>query len=97
MNLQNYPVVKTEKDVLQALIKIVQLRQIEDVPTINNIPKQFLPGRFGTRIPAGSTDLAATDRRGDMICDTSYCYTLVDIGSSTVNLKWDRRSLSVSW
>lgn len=97
MNIQTYPIVKTTDDILPALIKIIQLRQIQDVPTINNIPKIFLPGRFGTRIPSSSTDLTATDRRGDIICDTAYCYTLVDIGSTAVNLKWDRRSLNVSW
>ena len=71
--MQNYPKSIDEKNVVQVVRKISQLRE-EDILDRNNFPAIFFLGRKVGKVPASSLDIAATDRVGDMNYDTNFLY-----------------------
>lgn len=97
MTTSQYPDVRDEKDILEALQEIVRIRDEEDISDFSNLPNRFVlgRGRFTSRsAPANATDVAATDEEGDIVNDATYEYKLLNISGT---LKWDRRTLDTSW
>lgn len=64
----------------------IQVRQIcnirkDDITQINSLPNTFIGGRLVGKIPVTSTDVAVTDRIGDVSRDNSNTYVLQDISA----------------
>lgn len=89
-----YPVIDDENDLVDAYRQIQRLRTSEDLPDYENLDQRFVAGRATERVPSGPTDVEATDNEGDIVSDGTYEYKLVDVSG---NLRWDRRTLNVSW
>jgi len=92
-----YPIVNDEEDVLDAVQEMVRLRQDEDISDFQNLTERFVlgRGRFTSRVaPTSNSDVLATDDKGDIVNDATFEYKLLDISGT---LKWDRRTLDVSW
>lgn len=56
----------------------------------------FVLGRYRTdrTAPTSATDVVNGDLEGDYLYDATYQYTLVNAGGA---IRWDRRTLNVSW
>lgn len=94
--MQPYPR-NTKPDVkacADALNVISRLRD-EDIKDRNTFPVIFVSGRTVRKIPTSSTDIAATDRVGDIsfAVDGSFVYYCVDVSGAA---KWRRIAL-VTW
>jgi len=97
MTQSPYPEVRTEEDMLPALQEIRRLREQEDISDFTNLNNRFVlgRGRFTSRVaPSSNSDVLATDTEGDIVNDATFEYKLLDISGT---LKWDRRTLDVSW
>jgi hypothetical protein len=93
-----YPETRDENDVVRNLQEIARLRESEDISDFNNLDQRFVRGRglFEQRAaPSSPSDVLATDQEGDIVNDNTYEYKLLNI--SGTGLRWDRRTLNVSW
>lgn len=93
-----YPVTRTIDDVVENLQEIARIREDEDISDFDNLTERFVTGRglFETRTaPSSASDVLATDQEGDIVNDNTYEYKLLNI--SGTGLRWDRRTLDVSW
>jgi len=92
-----YPFTDSEEDILDTLKEMARLRDSEDISDFENLPQRFVSGRglFTTRVaPSSNSDVLAGDTEGDIVNDATFEYKLLDISGT---LKWDRRTLDVSW
>lgn len=92
-----YPFVRNLDDVIDALNEISRLREDEDISDFQNLTERFVlgRGRFTTRTaPTSNSDVLATDNEGDIVNDATHEFKLLTISGT---LKWDRRTLDVSW
>ncbi|HUV84254.1 MAG TPA: hypothetical protein VMV86_01010 [Methanosarcinales archaeon] len=92
-----YPETRNEDDIIRTLQEIARLRETEDISDFQNLNQRFVLGRglFTSRAaPSSNSDVLATDNEGDIVNDATYEYKLLNISGS---LKWDRRTLDVSW
>lgn len=97
MTTSTYPEVRNEEDVVPALQEIVRLREDEDISDFTNLNNRFVlgRGRFISRAaPSSNSDVLAGDVEGDIVNDATREYKLLNISGT---LKWDRRTLDVSW
>lgn len=95
--MQSFPQCNNEKDILETVQKIVQLRKEEDIPRDNNLTSIFVSGRTTKRIPSAANDVVTGingDRIGDTTNDDTYIYILVNTSGGAL---WTRIALSVSW
>lgn len=79
ITLKEYPYwsAATLPDVIKQVGLITNIRK-DDITQIGTLPNIFMSGRKVGKIPASSTDVAATDRVGDQNYNGSYLYILVD-------------------
>ena len=97
MTTSVYPTVTKEDDIIPALQELQRLREDEDISDFQNLTQRFVFGRglFTTRVaPSSNSDILATDSEGDRVNDATFEYKLLNISGT---LKWDRRTLDVSW
>lgn len=89
--MNNYPAIKPDtiqdmQDILRAILK----ERVNDVVEAQNYKNIFISGRKVGKIPAGSTDVSATDNIGDFNYDANYLYLCVDNSGAT----WRRVALA---
>ncbi len=89
--LKDYPYwpAETFADVQRQLREITNVRK-DDIAQFRNLPEIFVSGRTVGKIPASSTDVAASDRLGDRSNDDSFFYLLVDNAGTA---EWRRVAL----
>jgi hypothetical protein len=81
---ENYP----DRDLIgieTAYDRVVEIRD-DDLTAFNNLSELFIGGRKVEKIPANSTDIAITDKEGDVNYNATNLYILMDIGGGT--LEW---------
>ncbi len=86
-----YPV-ENEQDVKDQIREICNVRK-DDIAQISNLVNTFVAGRKVGKIPSASSDVAATDRLGDVNYDQDYLYILIDDSGTAA---W-RRVLLEAW
>lgn len=90
--MRPYP--KLTSGTLDELVKvfrqITQLRR-DDIGDFDNLVNIFVSGRKVGKVPTSSTDVATTDREGDMNWDANYFYLAV-VSAGVV--RWRRIALS---
>lgn len=81
--LKPYPQNIDEDNTVESLRQISRLRN-EDITDRNNFPAVFLSGRSVGKVPTSSTDIAITDRVGDVsfAVDGSYIYFFVNLSGT---------------
>lgn len=92
----NIPGAPTLVDLVAWVRKVIQYRQLEDLPDYINQKNIYVSGRSTTRIPSSATNVVDGDREGDTVAavDGSYQYTLIDQSGTLV---WARVALDTAW
>lgn len=96
MTSSTYPIVNTERDLLNFAKEVTRLRDLEDIPDFTNLNQRFVSGRTTSRIPSAPNDVLGDDNLGDIVTDVAggFEYKLVDNAGTFV---WDRRALNIAW
>ncbi len=86
--LKDYPYWPSETldDVKTQMRQIANIRK-DDIAQINALPGIFVGGRLVGKLPATSTDIAATDRLNDVSRDDMNTYVVQVTGAPGV-LQW---------
>lgn len=81
--MRDYPKLQDSKpESFKTVLDFITRERGNDITDRNNLPNIFMSGRKVGKVPASSTDIAATDRFGDFNYTTAYMFLCVSDGST---------------